>query len=95
MSSKNLDFGEYIHFDTKKRFGIITLNRVHRSNAFTIEQLKFLKKAIEHCQNTKKIRGLILTAAGTLISNFSPLKSGTFLISRSKRSIKTSPFLIM
>jgi enoyl-CoA hydratase len=68
MSSKNLDFGEYIRFDTKKRFGIITLNRVHRSNAFTIEQLKFLKKAIEYCQNTKKIRGLILTAAGTSFS---------------------------
>jgi enoyl-CoA hydratase len=68
MSSKNLDLGDYLDFDIKKRFGIITLNRVHRSNAFTIEQLRYLKKVIEHCQNSKRIKGLILTAAGTSFS---------------------------
>ncbi len=68
MSLKDLDFGEYVEFNVKKRFGIITLNRVHRSNAFTIEQLRFLKKAIEYCQYSEKIRGLILTANGTTFS---------------------------
>lgn len=68
MSLKDLDLGEYIEFNVKKRFGLITLNRVHRSNAFTVEQLRFLKKAIEYCQNSEKIRGLILTANGTTFS---------------------------
>ncbi len=68
MPSTNLDFGEYIEFSVKRRFGIITLNRVHRSNSFTIEQLKNLKKAIEHCQEDEKIRGLILTNNGTSFS---------------------------
>ncbi len=45
MSINNLDFGEYIEFSVKKRFGTITLNRVHRSNAFTIDQLRYLKKS--------------------------------------------------
>lgn len=68
MSSNDLDFGKYIEFSVKKRFGIITLNRVHRSNAFTIEQLENLKKAVEHCQNEEKIRGVILTNNGTSFS---------------------------
>lgn len=68
MSSNDLDFGKYIEFSEKKRFGIITLNRVHRSNAFTIEQLENLKKAVEHCQNDEKIRGVILTNHGTSFS---------------------------
>jgi len=68
MSINNLDFGEYIEFSVKKRFGTITLNRVHRSNAFTIDQLRYLKKAIEYCQNNDKIRGLILTNNGASFS---------------------------
>ncbi|TFF99682.1 MAG: enoyl-CoA hydratase/isomerase family protein [Promethearchaeota archaeon] len=68
MPSNNLDFGDYIEFSVKKRFGIITLNRVHRANSFTIEQLRNLKKAIEHCQENEKIRGIILTNNGTSFS---------------------------
>jgi enoyl-CoA hydratase/carnithine racemase len=68
MSDNNLDFGEQIEFSVKKRFGIITLNRIHRSNAFTQEQLEHLKKAIEHCQNDVKIRGIILTNNGSSFS---------------------------
>jgi enoyl-CoA hydratase/carnithine racemase len=68
MSINNLDFGEYIEFSVKKRFGTITLNRVQRSNAFTIDQLRHLKKAIEYCQNNDKIRGLILTNNGSSFS---------------------------
>lgn len=65
---KDLDFGEDIKFDVKKRFGRITLNRVHRSNAFTIEMLTNLRNAVEHCQANEKIRGIILTNKG---DNFS------------------------
>ena len=61
MASNNLQFGEYIEFTIKKRFGIITLNRIHRSNAFDIKQFENLKKAVEYCQREDKIRGLILT----------------------------------
>jgi len=68
MSSDSLDFGEFIDFSIKRRFGIITLNRVHRSNAFTIDQLRNLKKAIEYCQENEKIRGLILTNKGNSFS---------------------------
>ncbi len=68
MSSNNLQFGEYIEFTIKKRFGIITLNRVHRSNAFDIKQFENLKKAVDYCQSDKKIRGLILTHNGTSFS---------------------------
>ena len=68
MSSIDLDFGEYIEFSVKRKFGIITLNRVHRANSFTIPQLKNLKKAVEYCQNSKKIRGIILTAKGNSFS---------------------------
>ncbi|NVM37306.1 MAG: enoyl-CoA hydratase/isomerase family protein [Candidatus Lokiarchaeota archaeon] len=68
MSSNNLQFGEYIEFTIKKRFGIITLNRVHRSNAFDIKQFENLKKAVEFCQNDEKIRGLILTNNGSSFS---------------------------
>jgi enoyl-CoA hydratase/carnithine racemase len=65
MSSNNFDFGEFIEFSIKKRFGIIKLNRINRANALTIEMEKNLKKAIEYCQNNEKIRGLILTGNGT------------------------------
>ena len=68
MSSNNLQFGEYIEFTIKKRFGIIVLNRLHRSNAFSIEFLENLKNAIEFCQKEDKIRGLILTNNGTSFS---------------------------
>lgn len=68
MSSIDLDFGEYIKFSIKKKFGIITLARIHRANAFTIDQLRNLKKVIEYCLNSDKIRGLILTNNGTSFS---------------------------
>ena len=64
MTSNNLDFGEFIEFSVKKRFGVITLNRVHRANALTTDMVKNIKKAVEHCQNSEKIRGLILTGHG-------------------------------
>ncbi|MHA1292270.1 MAG: enoyl-CoA hydratase/isomerase family protein [Promethearchaeota archaeon] len=68
MSLENLDFGEFIEFSTKRRFGIITVNRIQRSNAYTLELLVNLKKAIEYCQNSEKIRGIILTASGSSFS---------------------------
>lgn len=68
MSVNNLDFGEHIEFSVKKRFGIITLDRTQRSNAFTQNQLEHLKKAIEYCQNDSKIRGLLLTNNGSSFS---------------------------
>ncbi|UCD00738.1 MAG: enoyl-CoA hydratase/isomerase family protein [Promethearchaeota archaeon] len=68
MSSNNLQFGEYIEFTIKKRFGIIMLNRLHRSNAFDIKQFENLKRAVKHCQREEKIRGLILTNNGTSFS---------------------------
>ncbi|MFW9937006.1 MAG: enoyl-CoA hydratase/isomerase family protein [Candidatus Thorarchaeota archaeon] len=68
MSSSNLDFGENIEFSIKKRFGIITLNRIQRSNAFTIELLLNLKEAVDYCQKAEKIRGLILTNNGNSFS---------------------------
>jgi enoyl-CoA hydratase/carnithine racemase len=68
MSINNLDFGEYIEFSVKKRFGIITLDKTHRSNAFTQDQLSHLKEAIEYCQKESKIRGLILTNNGSSFS---------------------------
>ncbi len=68
MSSNNMQFGEYIDFTIKKKFGIITLNRVHRSNAFDIQQFENLKKAVMYCQTDEKIRGLILTNNGTSFS---------------------------
>ena len=65
MAIENLDFGEFIEFSVKKKFGIINLNRVHRGNAITTGMAKNLKKVIEYCQNTEKIRGIILTGNGT------------------------------
>jgi len=61
-------FGEYIDFEVKRKFGIITLNRVHRSNAFTQEQLTHLCGALEYCQLSEKIRGIILTNNGESFS---------------------------
>ncbi len=68
MSSSNLQFGKYIDFIVKKRFGIITLNRLHRSNAFDIEQFENLKKAVDYCQKEEKVRGVILTNNGNSFS---------------------------
>lgn len=68
MLSENTDFGKHIEFAIKKRFGIITLNRVHRSNAFSIEQLENLKKVLLFCQNDESIRGIILTNNGSSFS---------------------------
>ncbi|MDX1797931.1 MAG: enoyl-CoA hydratase/isomerase family protein [Candidatus Lokiarchaeia archaeon] len=68
MSSNNLPFGDFIDFTIKKRFGIITLNRLHRSNAFDIEQFENLEKAVEYCQESERIRGLILTNNGKSFS---------------------------
>lgn len=68
MTTKDLNFGKYIEFSVKKRFGIIKLNRIHRSNAFTIDQLRNLKKAIEYCQENNKIRGVLLTNNGDSFS---------------------------
>ncbi|MCK4780319.1 MAG: enoyl-CoA hydratase/isomerase family protein, partial [Candidatus Lokiarchaeota archaeon] len=61
----SIEFGEFIEFSIKKKFGIIKLNRVHRGNAITPEMAKNLKNAIEFCQNSEKIRGIILTGNGT------------------------------
>ncbi|MHA1782722.1 MAG: enoyl-CoA hydratase/isomerase family protein, partial [Promethearchaeota archaeon] len=72
-----IDFGEYIEFQIKRRFGIITLNRVHKSNSFTLEQLKNLKKALDYCQKNEKIKGVILTANGTSFSTGMDLKDIT------------------
>ena len=68
MGSNKFEFGDYIEFEIKKRFGIITLNRVHRSNAFDIHQFENLKKAVKYCQKDEKIRGVILTNNGTSFS---------------------------
>ncbi|MFX0022106.1 MAG: enoyl-CoA hydratase/isomerase family protein [Candidatus Hermodarchaeota archaeon] len=65
MAIENLDFGEFIEFSMKKKFGIIHLNRVNRGNAITTEMAKDLKKVLEFCQNSEKIRGIILTGNGT------------------------------
>jgi enoyl-CoA hydratase len=68
MGTDTTHFGKYIEFSKKKRFGIITLNRIERANAFTIDFLKDIKKAIEYCQNTDSIKGIILTHNGTSFS---------------------------
>ena len=64
LSLKNLDFGEFIDFSIKRRFGIITFNRENRANALTIDMLRNIKKAVKYCQTDKKVRGLILTGKG-------------------------------
>jgi enoyl-CoA hydratase len=64
MSSENLYFGEFIEFSIKKKFGIIKLNRIRRGNAITIKMAKDLKRVLEFCQNSEKIRGIILTGNG-------------------------------
>ena len=65
MSFEGLEFGEFIEFSIKKRFGIITLDRAERANALNTEMLKDLKRAIEFCINNVKIRGIILTGNGS------------------------------
>ena len=64
MSSSNLDLGENIQFAVKRRFGIITFNRMERGNALTVPMLKDIKKVLEHCQLNEKVRGIILTGKG-------------------------------
>lgn len=68
MAFNDKDFGENIEFSVKKKFGIISLNRLHRSNAFTIEFLKDLEIVIQFCQSNHKIKGLILTNEGNSFS---------------------------
>jgi enoyl-CoA hydratase len=68
MVAEKLDFGKFIEFEVKRRFGIITFNRTHRSNSFTIELLNHLKKAIKYCNSSKKIRGIMLTNKGDSFS---------------------------
>jgi enoyl-CoA hydratase len=68
MPSNEVDFGKHIQFSVSKRFGIITLNRTQRSNAFTIDLLRNLKSAVRYCQEEEKIRGLILTNKGESFS---------------------------
>jgi len=63
-----LHFGEFIEFSKKKRFGIIKLNRIHRSNAFTIDFLRDLRDAITYCQDAENIRGILLTNNGDSFS---------------------------
>jgi len=64
MSSSELNLGENIKFSTKRRFGVITLNRTERGNALTIDMLKDIKAVVEYCQNNEKVRGIILTGNG-------------------------------
>lgn len=64
MSLDELEFGENIEFSMKKKFGIIKLNRVHRGNAITLDMAKNLKKALDFCKDTERIRGIILTGNG-------------------------------
>ncbi len=64
MSSSSLDLGENIQFSVKRRFGVITFNRIERGNALTISMLGDLKKTLEHCQINEKVRGIILTGNG-------------------------------
>lgn len=68
MAFDDFNFGKYIEFAIKKRFGVITLNRVHRSNAFSIEQLENLRDALLYCQNNENVRGIILTNNGSSFS---------------------------
>jgi len=68
MLKNKADFGRFIEFKVKNRIGIITLNKIERSNAFDVEQLENYKKALLYCQNNKRIRAIILTANG---KNFS------------------------
>ena len=68
MALNDLYFGEFVEFSIKKRFGIITLNRIERSNALTIEMLRGIKYALEYCQSNEKIRGIILTGKGKSFS---------------------------
>ncbi|MDX1797932.1 MAG: enoyl-CoA hydratase/isomerase family protein [Candidatus Lokiarchaeia archaeon] len=65
MSLENLGFGNFIEFSVKKKFGIIKLNRIHRGNAITTQMAKNLKKVLEFCQKSEKIRGIILTGNGS------------------------------
>ncbi|MBD3197591.1 MAG: hypothetical protein GF317_21230 [Candidatus Lokiarchaeota archaeon] len=64
MDELNEMFGNNIEFSIKKRFGIIKLARENRANSLTLEMIENLKHALLYCQNTERIRGLILTGKG-------------------------------
>ena len=68
MEENQHDFGKNIEFSIKRRIAIIKLNRTSRSNSFTIPFLRDLEKALDFCQNHKKIKIIILTANGTSFS---------------------------
>lgn len=65
MINEKEKFGKNIKFDIKKRFGIIMLDRTERGNALTPTMLKNLKNALQFCQNSDKIHGILLTGKGS------------------------------
>jgi len=75
MNVNNLNLGEHVKFNVKKRFGIITLNRPEKANALTLEMLKDLKKAIDHCQQAENIRGILLTGNGNSFTTGMDMRS--------------------
>ncbi|MHA1197421.1 MAG: enoyl-CoA hydratase/isomerase family protein [Promethearchaeota archaeon] len=75
MNVNNLNLGEHVKFDVKKRFGIITLNRQEKANALTLEMLKDLKKVIDHCQQAENIRGILLTGNGNSFTTGMDMRS--------------------
>lgn len=62
--SDDIELSDNIEFSIKKRFALITLSREERYNALTVEMLKNLKDLLEYCQDSNKIRGIILTGKG-------------------------------
>ncbi|TXT60147.1 MAG: putative 3-hydroxypropionyl-coenzyme A dehydratase [Promethearchaeota archaeon] len=69
------EFGENLYFKIKHRFGFISLNRTERSNALTLEMIENLKKALVYCQNSPKIRGVVLTGKGSTFTTGMDLDS--------------------
>lgn len=65
MNLNNNSFGENIEFKVKHRFAMISLNRIQRANALTLNMVKNLKGAIKYCQEEEKIRGIILSGNGS------------------------------
>ncbi|TFG25874.1 MAG: enoyl-CoA hydratase/isomerase family protein, partial [Promethearchaeota archaeon] len=68
MEENQIDFGRNIEFNIKRRIAVIKLNRLHRSNSFTIDFLRELEKALTFCQNNEKVKIIILTANGNSFS---------------------------
>ncbi len=75
MPETDNKFGPYIEFKAKNRVGIITFNKIERSNAFDIPQLRNFKKALNYCQNNKRIRVIILTGKGKSFTTGMDIKS--------------------